>query len=351
MNPLATIILPPLSALYGVANRARISAYRRGWFSISKLSVPVISVGNLTTGGTGKTPLVDWVCRTIVRETGRKPCVLTRGYGRANAQSQVVVSDGENVLAGAVESGDEPYLLATSLLEIAAVISNPDRIRAGEWAIKNLGSEVFVLDDGFQHLRLARDLDIVTIDATNPWGGGSLLPYGSLREPRTGLSRADCIVITRTEQAGDLVTIRDDIQQLAGNIPVLSSRMVPSGIRRLDVVGVDKKSLVPESVAAFCGIGNPESFFNHLRREGYRLAFTRTFADHHNYNQADITRLVTDAKANGATGLITTTKDAIKLSSFALELPCYVFDIQISVNDDERLVEMIRRVGEPSKLR
>ncbi len=343
MNPLATIILPPLSALYSVATRARVSAYRRGWFSVSQLSVPVISVGNLTTGGTGKTPLVEWVCRTIVRETGRKPCVLTRGYGRANAQSQVVVSNGENVLAGAVESGDEPYLLATSLLGIAAVISNPDRIRAGEWAIKNLGSEVFVLDDGFQHLRLARDLDIVTIDATNPWGGGSLLPYGRLREPRTGLSRADCVVITRTEQAGDLVSIRADIQQLAGNIPVFSSRMVPSEIRRLDGDGVDKGLVTSGPVAAFCGVGNPESFFNHLRREGYTLALTRKFADHHNYTQPDAMRLGTDAKANGATSLITTAKDAIKLSKLELALPCYVVDIQIAIEDDSRMIKMIRQ--------
>src|SRR5206468_6976857 len=120
---------------------------------------------------------------------------------------------------------------------------------------------------GFQHLRLARDLDIVTVDATNPWGGGSLLPYGRLREPRAGLSRADCIVITRTEQVEDLVKIKDAIQALAGAIPVFSSRMVTAGIRSLDGAIVDKKSGVSQPVAAFCGVGNPESFFNHLRHE------------------------------------------------------------------------------------
>ena len=112
--------------------------------------------------------------------------MLTRGYGRSNPQSQVVVSDGNKLLASEREAGDEPYLLARNLIGFAAVVSNPDRVAAGEWAIKNLGSEVFVLDDGFQHLHLSRNLDIVTIDATNPWGGGSLLPYGRLREPRSG---------------------------------------------------------------------------------------------------------------------------------------------------------------------
>ena len=342
MNPLASLILPPLSAIYSVATRARATAYRRRWFSVSQLEAPVISVGNLTTGGTGKTPLVEWVCRTVARETGKRVCVLTRGYGRANPQSQVVVSDGSKLLADERQSGDEPCLLAQNLVGIAAVISNPDRISAGEWAIKNLGSEVFVLDDGFQHLRLARDLDIVTIDATNPWGGGHLLPYGRLREPRAGLSRADCVVVTRTDQVENPIAVKNAIQRLAGAIPVFSSRMVTLGIRTPDGQSVDPKNFVAQPVAAFCGVGNPESFFNHLRREGCTLSITRAFADHHSYTQSDIGRLVTDGKASGATQLVTTAKDAIKLASLELELPCHVLDIQISIDDDDRLIEMIR---------
>ena len=342
MNPLASLILPPLSAMYSAVTRARLTAYRRGWFSVSQLAAPVISVGNLTTGGTGKTPLVEWVCHVVARETGKRACVLTRGYGRANPQSQVVVSDGTSLLAGARESGDEPFLLAENLVGTAAVISNPDRLAAGQWAIKNLGSEVFVLDDGFQHLRLARDLDIVTIDATNPWGGRHLLPYGRLREPRAGLSRADCVVITRSEQVEDLASIKDAVQRLVGAIPVFSSRMVTSGIRRLNGQSVNKESLLAQPAAAFCGVGNPESFFNHLRREGYTPVFTRTFADHHDYNQSDIDRLLSDAKIHAVKCLLTTAKDAIKLSAFKLDLPCHVVDIQISIDDNDRLVKMIR---------
>src|SRR5258705_7062255 len=312
MNPLASLILPPLSAVYSVVTRARITGYQRGWFSVSKLSAPVISVGNLTTGGTGKTPLVEWVCRAVASEVGKRACVLTRGYRRANPQSQVVVSDGNKLLASDREAGDEPYLLARNLIGIAAVVSNPDRAAAGEWAIKNLGSEVFVLDDGFQHLRLSRDLDIVTIDATNPWGGGSLLPYGRLREPRAGLSRANCIVVTRTEQVEDTVSLSESVQRLAGAIPVFTSQMMTSGIHRLNGESVNNEGLPAQPVAAFCGVGNPESFFNQLRQEGCTPVFTRSFSDHHDYLQAELNQLTKEAKNHGATGLMTTAKDALK---------------------------------------
>jgi tetraacyldisaccharide 4'-kinase len=253
-----------------------------------------------------------------------------------------VVSDGNKLLALEREAGDEPYLLARNLIGIAAVVSNPDRAAAGEWAIKNLGSEVFVLDDGFQHLRLSRDLDIVTIDATNPWGGGSLLPYGRLREPRAGLSRANCIVVTRTEQVEDTVSLSESVQRLAGAIPVFTSQMMTSGIRRLNGETVSNESLRAQPVAAFCGVGNPESFFNQLCQEGYTPVFTRAFADHHDYNQTDLNRLIKEARDHGASRLMTTAKDALKLASLELELPCYVLEIEISIADDARLVKMIQ---------
>src|SRR5687767_4429794 len=158
MTPAASLILLPLSAIYSVVTRARLTAHRLHLLSVSKLAAPVISVGNLTTGGTGKTPMVEWVCRTIdavahegIRE-GKKVCVLTRGYGKANPKSQVVVSNGTDLRATELQAGDEPFLLANNLLGVAAVISNPNRAAAGQWAIEKLHSEVFVLDDGFQHL-------------------------------------------------------------------------------------------------------------------------------------------------------------------------------------------------------
>ena len=338
----------PLSVVYSAVMRARLAAYRHGLFSVSKLAAPVISVGNLTTGGTGKTPLVEWVCRTIdavaheMAPDGKKVCVLTRGYGREDPKTQVVVSSGTKLQASEIQAGDEPFLLANNLLGIAAVISNPDRLAAGTWAIENLHAEVFVLDDGFQHVGLRRDLDVVTIDATNPWGGG-LLPRGRLREPLSGLSRADCVVITRTEQVEDSGAIKETIQQIAGDVPVLLSRMLTAGIRRIDSDSTDTATLLHQPIAAFCGIGNPNSFFDHLQREGFRLALKHTFPDHHRYKQSELDTFVEEAKASGAKSLLTTAKDATKLQSFALGLPCCVLDIQISIDEEDRLVELIRK--------
>jgi len=351
MTSSASIVLPPLSAIYTAVARARLTAYRRGWLSVAKLAAPVISVGNLTTGGTGKTPMVEWVCRVLAGriaddQPAKKVCVLTRGYGRVNPKSQVVVSNGTEILVGERESGDEPMLLARNLLGIAAVIANPNRVAAGEWALKNLGSEVFVLDDGFQHLRLARSLDIVTIDATNPFGGGRLLPAGRLREPVSGLSRAGCVVITRTEQVEDWSALRDAVQGVAGSVPIFSSRMVTARIRELGSEEADLERPSAQRLGAFCGVGNPESFFNQLRREGYELAFTRTFADHHRYSQPDLDQLVGQARSSGAAALITTAKDATKLAALRLNLPCYVLEIEIEIDDAERLVKLIRQAGE-----
>ncbi len=350
MNPAASLILVPLTTIYGAVTRARLAAYRRGLFSVSKLAAPVVSIGNLTTGGTGKTPLVEWVCRTIDAvahegwREGKRLCVLTRGYGRAEPKTQVVVSNGVELRASELQAGDEPFLLARSLLGVAAVISNPNRVAAGEWAIEKLQSEVFVLDDAFQHLRLFRDLDIVTIDATNPWDdGGGLLPRGRLREPIGGLSRADCVVITRTEHVEQIGSIKDTIRRIAGDVPVLSSRMLTSGFRRVDSEPIDTATLHSQPIGAFCGVGNPDSFFNHLRREGYQLEFTRIFPDHHRYKQSDLDALVGEARAKGAKSLLTTAKDATKLESFNLGIPCSVLEIGISIDEEDRLVDLIRK--------
>ncbi len=333
-------IMIPLSAIYRAITHARLAAYGRGLLQIAKLPATVISVGNLTTGGTGKTPLVEWVCRQLAQD-GLRVCVLTRGYGRTNPKSQVVVSDGTRVLAEQPESGDEPYLLAQNLIGLAAVVCNSDRRAAGDWASKNLGTQVFVLDDGFQHLRVARDLNIAVIDATDPWGGGALLPKGRLREPAKGLGRADCVVLTRTDQAEELSRLIAAVEKNAVGVPVFTSRMVTTRIRNLVGDWIETPS---QPIGAFCGVGNSQSFFNHLRREGHELAFTRAYADHHVFEQTDIDEVVRAAAANGAKGLITTAKDATKLGRLKLKLPCYVLEIEISIDDEARLLGLIRGV-------
>jgi tetraacyldisaccharide 4'-kinase len=331
-----SLILPPLSVLYGAVTRTRLSLYRRGTFHSTKLARPVISVGNITAGGTGKTPLVEWVSRKV-SGTGKKVCILTRGYGRDDPERMVIVSDGKTVLATPSEAGDEPFLLATNLLGAAAVISSADRVAAGDEALRQFNTDCFVLDDGFQHLRLERDLNIVTIDATNPWGGRHLLPYGRLREPLSGLRRAGCIVITRTDQANNVDDLRDEIRTYAGDIPVFRSTMRNSRITRLHGAS---EAIVPP-VAAFCAIGNPRSFFNAISHE---LVLQKSFPDHHRYSQAEIDSLVENARRAGANSLITTAKDAVKLRSLSFALPCYVLEVEPQIDNEAELIQLIESV-------
>jgi len=333
-------MLFPLSTIYRGVTWARLRAYELGVLSTSRLTVPVISVGNLTTGGTGKTPLVEWICRKISADE-KRVCILTRGYGRVNPKTQVVVSNGTEVLATASEAGDEPLLLAENLLGLAAVVCNPNRVAAGQWAIENLRTEVFVLDDGFQHLGIGRDLNVLVIDATKPWGGGGgkLLPEGRLREPKQNLSRAECLVITRAERAEELDSLRAEIQELAGAIPIFTSRMATS---KFSTLGGIPATSFPRPAGAFCGVGNPESFFDHLRRAGHELAFARAFPDHYQYKQEDIDALVREAKDKGAEGLMTTAKDSVKLRSFDVPIPCYVLEIRIVIDEEDRFVGLIR---------
>jgi tetraacyldisaccharide 4'-kinase len=337
-----SIVLPPLSLLYGAVTRTRLSLYRRGTFHTTKIERPVISVGNITTGGTGKTPLVEWVARTIAAG-GKKVCILTRGYGRKDPHLQVIVSDGYGVLAAPNEAGDEPYLLATKLVGVAAVISSADRIAAGQEAIKDFVTDCFVLDDGFQHLRIARDLNIVTMDATNPWGGGKLLPYGRLRESPESLSRADCVVITRCDQVSDLDDLRSDIQRLTGGRPIFQSRMRTARVSSLKN-GADALP-PPARVAGFCGVGNPHSFFEHVRRSGYELGLQQSFPDHHVYSQDQIDSLARAANTAGASALITTAKDAVKLRTLSFTLPCYVLEIEIEIENAEELARLVVRAA------
>jgi tetraacyldisaccharide 4'-kinase len=333
-----SILLPPLSILYGAVTRTRLSLYRRGTFQTTRLERPVISVGNITTGGTGKTPLVEWVARTLAAQ-GKKVCILTRGYGRKDPHLQVIVSDGYSVLASPADAGDEPYLLATKLAGLAAVISSADRIAAGQEAIKDFGTDCFVLDDGFQHLRLARDLNIVTIDATNPWGGGSLLPYGRLRESPEGLSRSDCVVLTRCDQIHNVDSLREEILKLTGNRPIFQSEM--RAVRISPLKNGSETIAPPARVAAFCAVGHPASFFENVRRAGYELGFEKSFPDHHIYSQSEVESMIQGAKEAGANTLITTAKDAVKLRTLSFSIPCYVLDIEIAIENAEALTALI----------
>jgi len=351
MNSAATLALTPLGKVYGVAMKARRALYRSGRFRVHELGAQVISVGNLTTGGTGKTPLVEWIASELA-QTGRRVCILTRGYGRRNASARVIVSDGNQIITDAAQAGDEPLLLAERLKGRAAVISDADRIAAARWALENLRSDVFILDDGFQHLRVARNLNILTIDATNPWGNGKLLPAGVLRESPTEIERADCIVITRSDDPDASEVLQREIAALSKGRPVFSSRMKLSRLRAVQgnqVQPLTADEIKTSRIGAFCALGNPESFFSLLRTSGFTLAHARAFRDHHLYSQKDIDLVVREASARDAQVLLTTAKDEVKLRSLNLELPCYTADIEIEIDNQEKLRELI--AGAVSKRR
>ena len=338
MNRAATIALAPLSFVYGATVKIRSALYRNRILKTRTVGVPVISVGNITTGGTGKTPLVEWIAGHLAAR-GRV-CVLTRGYRRANPSVRVVVSDGERIVSDTHQSGDEAMMLARSLVGKASVVCDADRVAAANWAITNLKPDVLILDDGFQHVRIGRDLDVVTVDATNPWADGWLLPAGILREPINSLSRADCIIVTRTDKA-----ITGGLQariRRATEAPIFLSTTVVRRIKALDSLeNAPREPFRTQPIAAFCGIGNPRAFFQQLRDEGFELRHTEAFRDHHHYSQTLIDRLSREAANAGAEALITTAKDAVKLGSMQFGLPCYVIEIELQIPKADRLLALI----------
>jgi len=276
-------MLPLLAWIYGRGIALRNYLYDRGIFEVHDLGARAISVGNITVGGTGKTPLVAHVARELAAR-GETVCILTRGYGREDEQSRVLVSDGKTVLVDAAVGGDEPVELATKLLGKAIVIADADRVGAAEWAKRKFGVTAFVLDDGFQHRKVKRDIDIVCVDATNPFGGNRLLPPGRLREPVENLSRADVVVVTRVEQAENIPELRSRIADIACGASVLVCRTRLAELRALSPELTQQKGSIERRAFAFCGLGNPQNFFNLLLQNAVAIVGTEAFRDHQHYS-------------------------------------------------------------------
>jgi tetraacyldisaccharide 4'-kinase len=345
----------PFSWLYGAIANVRNKLYERGVFNSTSLGVPTISVGNITVGGTGKTPLVAYIA-DILSSKGERVCILTRGYGRPNPKERVLVSDAKSIFVSPKEAGDEPYELARKLIGKAFVIADADRVSAGMWARQKFGITAFVLDDGFQHQKVKRNLNIVTIDATEPFGNGKTLPFGILREPLSNLRRADLIVITRTNLAHDIKNLKSQISNLDCDCPVIlasSKFREPLNIKGLNKSGKLSASLKKETeieldrntkILAFCALGNPENFFAQLRIENYEIVSTKRFPDHHFYDQIEIDSLQKTASEFGANTLITTAKDAVKLKGLNFTIPCFVAENDLSFDHEEIIRKMIDAV-------
>ena len=317
---------------YRAAAAAHRAGYHLGVRHRRRLPCPVVSIGNLTVGGTGKTPLAEWTAHWLQRQ-GWRVAVLSRGYGGTMGKRPLVVSRGEGPVTGWRTTGDEAYLLATRLPGVPVLVGR-DRFASGSYACEKFGAQVLVLDDGFQHHALHRDCDIVLIDAASPFGHGALLPRGTLREPLHALRRAQVIVLTRVETAaGSLPALSLRIRRYAQRQPIYHMAVNPDGLYRHDTGrSVDLSWLRERRVVAFAGLGNPRAFAASLERCGAHLTAFLTFPDHHPYTSADWQAIEETARDEGAEALITTQKDAVRLEpSWLLRAPVYSLRIRVEV--------------------
>ena len=309
------IALRPLSWLYFLGFKVYEILDRIGLIKTRKLPCQVISVGNIVVGGTGKTPAVIAMAKAL-REAGRKPAILLRGYRAAVNDDWAIVSDGKKILLSSQQSGDEAYMVAKELSSIPVLIGK-DRYRNGTEAIKRWGADAVILDDGFQYRKLKRDADIVVIDATHPFGTGSLLPRGTLREPRQALERADLILITRIDQVAELQCSQDQIRQYAPNVPIAESMHEPECLYPIGTRSqIGLKFLENKRVLAVCGIGNPESFADTLYFLGASHVELLAFGDHYQYNENDIKNISERQIKSNSEIIVTTKKDEPKLLAF-----------------------------------
>jgi tetraacyldisaccharide 4'-kinase len=288
------------SVAYGAAVSVRNHGYDSGWLRSHRASVPVVSVGNLTLGGTGKTPMVEWIARWY-RRRGVRVATLSRGYGQTAGLN------------------DEGRVLEENLPDVPH-LQSPDRVALAYTAALELETELIVLDDGFQHRRLARDVDVVLLDALEPFGLGRLFPSGLLREPAGSLKRATVIVLSRADLINlkDRALIRAEVERRAGGGRWVESRHAP--IALIDGEGgfSPLELIAGKSVAAFCGIGNPEGFRRTLQSICGNLLDLRVFPDHHAYTAADVGSLEKWAGEQGANLILTTQKDLVKLRDSVL---------------------------------
>jgi tetraacyldisaccharide 4'-kinase len=291
LRPLLLPVSFAYAAVVGLRNR-----YYNDNAHVRRASIPVVSVGNITVGGTGKTPFVIELVRRL-QQMSRRPAIVTRGYG-----------------ARAGAAPDEVIEFQQALPGVTTII-NPDR-HAGALDAAAAGCDIAVLDDGFQHRRLYRDLDVVLIDALDPWGGGYVLPAGRLREPAGGLRRADLVVITRANQsiASEVAEIRERVAKHAPDAPVLTSNVAVAGVTGLAGDPADAETLRGRKSFAICGLGNPKSFYDLVAAAGATVLGVRSFPDHYAYAAADIDPIVAAARRVGADAVLCTRKDWVKLA-------------------------------------
>jgi tetraacyldisaccharide 4'-kinase len=349
-----------LSWVFTVIVQVRLWLYHHRIIRPNTLGCQVISVGNLTVGGTGKTPVVEVFARNLLQQ-GRKVAILSRGYkskelpflqkmsqrittGKIETPPRVV-SDGQRLLLDSHTAGDEPYMLASNLPEVAVVVDK-DRVKAGKYAIKELGCDTLILDDGFQYLKLGHRLDIVLVDQTNPFGGGHLLPRGLLREPMRNIKRAGFIFITKCGKGG-APELKEQLRRLNPHAEISECRHAAKYLKNVfgeTTYGLDK--LKGMKIAAVSAIAVPESFENALREFGAEIVYTRRFADHHRFSQQEIINTINRSIKRGAEAILTTEKDAVRFPFVdRLDIPIIFMRVEIEMlTGEEEFMDWISRI-------
>lgn len=337
--------------LYELAVRLRIAAYETGYVSAKKLKPAVVSIGNITLGGTGKTPLVQYVASYLVEE-GFRVAVLTRGYGR-RSKGLRVLNDTRSVAPKAeiskntdyAEFGDEATMTARALPNVPIVVDG-DRYESGSFAEREMGAEVLILDDGYQHLALDRDLNFLVIDATDPFGGFEMVPFGRLREPLYAIKRADAVIINRAHRPFDHAQTLAIIKYFCGEqVPVMYTYSSIIKLRHLATGdGYDIQQFSGWNAEVMCGIGNPQAFADDILEVGINIVGEHFYGDHHPFSQGDLNQVQEAARTSGADMIVTTEKDAVRLEGLDLgEVPVYAADLEVLSDDEVQLKSLILR--------
>ncbi len=340
----ARTILYIISLPYRLIINLRNRLYDHKIFRERKLSCPVISIGNITVGGTGKTPCVIWLAR-MLQEHGFRPAILSRGYSGKSSQPVNIVSDGKNILLSNVAAGDEPCLIARTLPDIP-VITGPKRVLTGKTAIDKFGTDVLICDDAFQHRQLFRDINLVLLDSEKPLGNGYMLPRGALREPPAALRRADAFILTRSKKG--TTEIINKLGQVK-YVPVFRSSHQPVGLVSADYTRqLTLTQLKGKKVHAFSGIAKPDSFKKAITDTGAKITAFDIFPDHHCYTNRELENIRDNFLKNKADLLLTTEKDGMRLQEFNNFLSdIYLLCIKMEIIPDENELKkfILERLG------
>ncbi len=304
-----------LSFFYGFLIRARLLFYRLGILRSYSLGCKVVSVGNITLGGTGKTPFVVFLAE-LIRSQGISAAILSRGYKGSFSGPFGIVTDGRTIFMDVRQAGDEAYLLSEKLKGMPVLIGKERRL-SGQEAIRKFQAQAVILDDGFQHLPLKRDVNLLLVDSRAPFGNGWLFPRGALREPLEQANRADALILTKADLSDNIEILKRKILQWAPGRPVFAVRYAPVGVwDQMNKRSLPLESLREKTILAFSGIGSPTSFRRALENLGARVAGFKTFGDHYWYRPDDFRELLNEGEQKGATALVTTEKDSVRLKGF-----------------------------------